>query len=1188
MKKIFLLLIGLISFSVASDQYEFVVENSSMVDAYFNIFNAIGAMLQNDSYLDLLRLTFLVGGFFVFTMAVFKAFQGEASGVSTVGPYAKYLVLVTAMLTFVFSHKSELWVTTNNLPSYCSPQATTGFAVSMPTTLAYVFSFTHKIGEDLTTMMDSAFSQPTATGTTSMKDSNGYLGSLKSAIQLLTVNPSRVTGTDVSGEQVSFTGTLQNHLTDCVYGVAQNKGQLGKQKIEEFRNSKDMAGWLQSFLEFKFNDTEQKAGDYLTSVSGETLTCTQNFVYVKQALDKYKSEIACALPAINGTAMKLLTGDSMVSVSKMQEISLQAGLINSLEDSGNLNSIGISGAGFCAGKTKVEFTQTQLASGQYLAEMLPMIQMVIRALLYALFPLIFVVMLLPGGMNVMKQYAQTLLWVELWMPTAAVINMFINMNAEAKMASVYEKSGLTLITSIQMLEDSATIAGYGAYLYASVPALTWLILKGSGSMLGNITSGISAGFAGNMSSEKQAEDLSKLKASKEADKTITQLESLHYANKASQSYGEAVGYDKSGGMKQNMKVADISKQESTQAKLMSVLQAGGEASYLENQKQTAGYATEKAVTENKVTTANGGDSAVRNVTEQSTGTAQVSANLKKSYAGGSNENVSKIESKKNVNDLANTLGKLENGSTTTTSYNVGAKTGAEEKGTSNVVDKKGTGGITDKTEQDLMASIDTAKILKNRFGGNQEAANLTTYNNESSAVKTNETKENFSAERTGKNLSQAEQEQMSITEGKYAVSGNDMNKVAKDSGKETQMNTIAELKKVDTDGDGIFSNDEMKNYQNIANTSAISDHASKEAKQKMLASNAEYFAKDKGKIGEIYKQNLDKYGNKTAAVAATMEAIEKDKKAVDTKINAGETKIIKNDGYRIGEQNGAEKEKSLERFESQSDNLQKDFEEMIGTQSQEIKEDLVSKGFSESEANTIVRDDLKKRNTYSENVTKQTLNSELKDLEQKRKEAYSANGVNSQNVGGMKKQLSTMKQDLEKNGDKLNSRAKENLTNSIKGLETKINNYQGGIDKEYMNKKVDKLAEYVANGFVDVDKNGKITYKDTVKEMKSMNIADRNVALSKIQGSLEGQKTSYVDFKGYTVDKIKNILGENKTHRVEATQSFSETGKFDRDVLFHVVQSGVLDRETVATGNTVFKTAKESIALVGPGRLMGK
>ena len=129
MKKILMILLFMCSAAFAD--YTFYVENSTMVDAYYNIFNAIGALFSSDDYVDLLRFAFLVGGFFVFAGGVLKAWEGNAN-TTTLFPYAKYLAVGVALLTIVFSSKTTMWVTTKNLPSFCSTSSpTTGFAVEL-------------------------------------------------------------------------------------------------------------------------------------------------------------------------------------------------------------------------------------------------------------------------------------------------------------------------------------------------------------------------------------------------------------------------------------------------------------------------------------------------------------------------------------------------------------------------------------------------------------------------------------------------------------------------------------------------------------------------------------------------------------------------------------------------------------------------------------------------------------------------------------------------------------------------------------------------------------------------------------------------------------------------------------------------------------------------------------------------
>jgi len=122
--------------------------------------------------------------------------------------------------------------------------------------------------------------------------------------------------------------------------------------------------------------------------------------------------------------------------------------------------------------------------------------MTIRAILYAFLPFVFVIVLLPGGIKVITQYLQTLIWVELWSPTAAILNMFITQQAEYKISNNYARDGgVTLMNSIDMLSIGNTIAGVAGYLYMLVPALTWLIMKGSAYMLAGIGGAVAAGMS---------------------------------------------------------------------------------------------------------------------------------------------------------------------------------------------------------------------------------------------------------------------------------------------------------------------------------------------------------------------------------------------------------------------------------------------------------------------------------------------------------------------------------------------------------------------------------------------------------------------------------------------------------------------------------------------------------------------
>lgn len=542
-KSIFLILFLIPSLAMAD--YYFTVENTTMVDTYFNIFNAIASLFKNDSYIELLRLIFLLGGFFVFAGGVLSAWETNGSG-KVLAPYAKYTLVGVALLTFMFSQKENMWVTTNNIPSFCSTGShTTGTAVQMPAVLAYFFSVTNRLGTSLTYMAESAFNTPNANGTAAMSDSNGYLGSLKETLRLLSFNPNQVTfstglGAHMQYGHIDFLSMWQNFFAKCVYDVAQNKGITGDNVINGLVASNNIPLWLDNYMgtnPFLAESPGYPPSENLIVINGEHTTCGTYYQFLKDNVNpKLTDNYACAFPFTNAGVLELITGNSGGIVSELNGIALQSGLINALGSSKVMTSIGISGADFASGKSRAESNQENLATAQYMAQMLPYLQMTMRAVLYAFFPFVFITVLLPGGLKVLGQYAQTLIWIELWGPTAAIVNMFVNMQVKAEVATKYNEIGLTYMSSIDMLGEANTIAGVGAMLYLSIPALTWLIISGSGQMLGNLASGVSGKFSKNLESASVAQDMANIQKQQEVNarrqaegmKALSYGEQMHY------------------------------------------------------------------------------------------------------------------------------------------------------------------------------------------------------------------------------------------------------------------------------------------------------------------------------------------------------------------------------------------------------------------------------------------------------------------------------------------------------------------------------------------------------------------------------------------------------------------------------------------------------------------------------------
>lgn len=558
MKKLFLILL-ILPIGLLADDWIFNVENTTMVTAYFNIFNAIAALFKNDSYIDLLRLAFLIGGFFVFAKGVLAAWEGSASA-NMLSPYGKYLAIGVALLTLIFSTTSTLWIEAKELPTYCPGAATgtpstTGFAVELPSVLAYVFKFTNTIGTELTYLAEAAFTNPSnPAGSAAMSDSDGYLGSLKATIGLLTINPSYVTLSKddalTAEKATDFVQDFRMFYQSCVTQNNQNQGAEGREQDYKIMSAKNIMKEIDAYIGsdspdtgFQFN-SEKYPGNVYTNIYGVPKTCRAVWANLKStegAIAKFTSKMCSVYPKINGGVFELITGThGSGNAMEITDIGLQAGLINAIKSSNKYDGIGIQGGGsFTSGESRAVTNLEQLSTASYMAEMIPYLQMTMRAVLYAFFPFVFVVILLPGGLAVLTQYLQTMIWIELWTPTAAIVNMFINLRIKDTVGVEYSKQGLTLMTSANMLSEANTIAGVGAVLYLSIPPLTWLILKGSGQMLGGMLSSHSSGFTKHLDENRRTgtNDLHKM----QAIKTIND-ERLGNKEKAL-SYAEAMEYE---------------------------------------------------------------------------------------------------------------------------------------------------------------------------------------------------------------------------------------------------------------------------------------------------------------------------------------------------------------------------------------------------------------------------------------------------------------------------------------------------------------------------------------------------------------------------------------------------------------------------------------------------------------------
>lgn len=567
--KILLIFLSITSLAFGADSYEFMVDSPTMVEVYWSIFNAMAALFQSPQYLEILKIVFLLGGTFVFIIGALKTYQGGA-GSAPLADFAKYLIVGMALLMMIFSHPSNLIIKTNKIPSLCEESADptrkaafggfvsfsgsatthgafdgTGTVVgNIPMVLAWSFSFINEIGRGTTRLATAAFSDETKM--LAFNDNSDYASYLSTITSLLSLKMTNLTS-DMASQNHTPT-TLLTELDaiqrDCVL-IPSSKSEdtaiasvafsttgdmfrtmedlFEKDTVSVYRNPTGKEPPISSVPNFSYMDG-LKPQNALVTIHGETMRCgflwAQVKDHVKNLMNSGVIECAAGLDQkLNGSTITLLSGGTTINktssgaqvVSMARTIGIHAALMNHFLES--KNKVAPGEFSYASGKSIAEFTTSSLGTGYYMAKMLPKIQMGMRAVLYAFFPFVFIVVLLPGGFKNLVSYLQTLIWVELWMPTAAILNMFMALQSQESMRVLYDVKGLNMANSLQIFSDATQMASVAGYLYASVPALTWLILKGSGQMLGNITGAVAARMANNLDSRvinQDMQDISKV------------------------------------------------------------------------------------------------------------------------------------------------------------------------------------------------------------------------------------------------------------------------------------------------------------------------------------------------------------------------------------------------------------------------------------------------------------------------------------------------------------------------------------------------------------------------------------------------------------------------------------------------------------------------------------------------------
>ncbi|MFQ5469731.1 MAG: conjugal transfer protein TraG N-terminal domain-containing protein [Gammaproteobacteria bacterium] len=135
--------------------------------------------------------------------------------------------------------------------------------------------------------------------------------------------------------------------------------------------------------------------------------------------------------------------------------------------------------------------------GELAGKTLPLLRNIFEVLVYGMFPLFLVLMFTPAAGKALMFYLKSVFWLQLWAPLYALINLIMtSYSADTGMAVATLPSGgqeLTLATATALGAVNADIAAIASYMAWMIPLISWGVVNaGAGMSMSMLASGLGA------------------------------------------------------------------------------------------------------------------------------------------------------------------------------------------------------------------------------------------------------------------------------------------------------------------------------------------------------------------------------------------------------------------------------------------------------------------------------------------------------------------------------------------------------------------------------------------------------------------------------------------------------------------------------------------------------------------------
>ena len=374
-----------------------------------------------------------------------------------------YLVLMVPTVTIKVTDRTN-------------PSLAPATVANVPIGLGMMASFTSQIGDYLTRTAETVFVMPA-----SLNYSTGgmvYGARIMNAVQGLTIDdPVLATNLDEHFKQCAFYDVL-----------------IGRKSIADITNSADMLTTMgpgaqslsQSWTDADGTQSIKLCRDAYTALGtqwtayysgAEGKLAGQFFPGDANALTRFQALNTVGAAAVGGTA-------------NTQTMVRQAMLVNAFRKAAETfgGNAGLAAGAFAQVRSDDQTRATYQTVAQNALKWVPMLNIVLTVVFYAMFPVVFPLMLLPnGGTSVLKGYATGFFYLASWGPLFVVLNMMFMTRWTASLTG-WAGAGLTAANFDAVSAANQDIGTLAGYMIMSVPFIAAGMAKGAMGIASHSTS----------------------------------------------------------------------------------------------------------------------------------------------------------------------------------------------------------------------------------------------------------------------------------------------------------------------------------------------------------------------------------------------------------------------------------------------------------------------------------------------------------------------------------------------------------------------------------------------------------------------------------------------------------------------------------------------------------------------------